>query len=207
MNKQVDKKAYSFLSYSFPGRWVSYFHQINESLLVRPDSILEIGTGDGVYRNYILNNTNILYKNLDIASDLNPDIVGSVDNIPLENNSFDLVCAFEVLEHLPFEKFEKSLSELKRVSKNYVIISLPHFGPPLKLSFKIPFLKEVKLSFKIPFYIKHVFDGQHYWEIGKTGYSSSKIKKIIKSHFLLIKDFVPFENQYHHFYVLKNEKN
>lgn len=203
MDKQVDKKAYSFSSYSFPGRWVSYFHQIGESLALKPDSILEVGTGDGVYKNYILNNTKILYKNLDIAQDLNPDIVGTVDNIPLENDSFDLVCAFEVLEHLPFERFEKCLSELKRVSKKYIIISLPHFGPPIKFCLKIPFIKEIKFSFKIPFSIRHVFDGQHYWEIGKTGYSSRKIKKIIKSHFVLMKDFIPFENQYHHFYILK----
>ena len=118
MTKQVNKESYNFHKYSFPGRWVSYYHQLNETLALTPKTILEIGTGDGVYKNFIKNNTDIDYKNIDIAKDLNPDIVGSVNKIPLEANSFDLVVAFEILEHLPFDEFEKSLSEINRVSKD-----------------------------------------------------------------------------------------
>jgi ubiquinone/menaquinone biosynthesis C-methylase UbiE len=202
--KQVDKSKYKFHSYCGFDRWASYYHQINESIKLKPKNILEVGVGDGVFKNYIKNNTNIEYKNLDIAEDLNPDVVGSVENIPFPKNSFDLVCAFEILEHLPFEKFENSIKELSRVSSGNVIISLPHFGPAVKLSFKIPFIKEVKLAFKVPYLRKHSFNGEHYWEIGKKGYSLSKIKNILKNHFNIKKEFVPFENQYHHFFILNN---
>lgn len=84
-----------------------------------------------------------------------------------------------------------------------MILSLPHFGPPIKLSFKIPFLKEIKIAFKISYLVKHKTNGEHYWEIGKRGYQSSKIRKIIKRYFKIKKEFIPFENQYHHFYVLE----
>jgi hypothetical protein len=80
---------------------------------------------------------------------------------------------------------------------------LPHFGPPIKFSFKIPFFKEVKMALKIPFPIKHKFNGEHYWEIGKQGYPASKIRKILKKYFKIKKEFIPFENQYHHFYILE----
>ncbi len=203
MFKQVNRESYNFKKYSFPGRWVSYFHQISESLSLDPKSILETGTGDGVYKDYVINNTSIDYKNIDIAEDLNPDIIGSVDCMPLKDNSFDLVVAFEVLEHLEFDKFEKALSELRRVTKKNVIISLPHFGPPIKFLFKIPFLKEIKIAFKIPVPLEHKFNGQHYWEIGQKEYSAGKIRDIIKKHFKIKKEFIPFENQYHHFYVLE----
>ena len=205
MQKQVDKTSYDFKKYSFPGRWVSYYYQINETLSLSPKNILEIGTGDGVYKDYITHNTNIEYKNLDIAEDLKPDVLGSVDSIPLPDNSFDLVVAFEILEHLPFDKFEKSLLEISRVSKESIILSLPHFGPPVKFLLKIPFLKEIKFAFKIPFQKEHKFDGQHYWEIGKKGYSVNKLRDMISKHLTIKKDFVPFENQYHHFYILEKK--
>jgi len=104
---------------------------------------------------------------------------------------------------LPFNQFEKALEELARVSDKNVIISVPHFGPPLKFMFKIPFLPEFRFALKIPFYREHFFNGEHYWELGKKNYPVSKILKILEKRFKVLKHFVPFENQYHHFFVLK----
>ena len=202
MDKQVDKKHYEFSKYSYPDRWVSYFYQLKKVLESDPKSILEIGVGDKVFGSFIKNNTNIHYQSLDVASDLNPDIVGSVSSIPCEKESFDTVCAFEVLEHLPFDKLTLSLDEMLRVSRGKVVISIPHFGPPIKFSLKIPFLPEVKLSFKIPFYKKHEFNGEHYWEVGKRGYSLNKVISEIEKRGKIVEHFVPFENQYHHFFVI-----
>jgi ubiquinone/menaquinone biosynthesis C-methylase UbiE len=205
MEKQVSKESYNFGKYVFFGRWASYYMQLQELLACNPKSILEVGAGDEVVHDYITHHTSIEYKTIDIADDLKPDIKGSIHDMPLPDNSFDVVCAFEVLEHLPFEKFEDSLKEMKRVSKKHVLVSMPHFGPALKLNFKIPFLREIFLAFKIPFQKAHTFNGQHYWEIGKKGYSPRKIRTIIQKHFTIKKEFVPYYNQYHHFYIL--EKN
>ena len=202
-NKQVNRSYYNLKKYYDLARWSSYYYQIDEVLCVEPESVLEIGAGNKTLECYIESNTDIEYKSLDIAQDLQPDIIGSIDAIPLSDRSFDVVCAFEVLEHLPFDKFERSLSEIDRVAKKYAIISLPHFGPPIKINFKFPFLKEVKCHFKIPYPRKHEFNGQHYWEIGKRGYSPKKIRGILSKYFKIEKEFVPYENQYHRFYVLR----
>ncbi len=200
--KQVSKIAYRFFSYAHPGRFVSYYHQLAEVLALTPRSVLEIGVGGGVFRDYLKGNTNTSYTSVDVADDLHPDVVGDVTKLPFADNSFDVVCAFEVLEHIPFERFEKALSELSRVSRHAVVLSLPHFGPPVKFLLKIPFLPEASFAFKIPFLRKHTFNGQHHWEIGKKGYSVRMIRGIIQKYFMVEKEFVPFENQYHHFFVL-----
>lgn len=204
MEKQVDKEAYNFQKYCQPERWASYWHQIDEVLKVKPETVLEIGVGDKVFANYLKDNTNIIYTSADIAEDLNPDVVTDVTNLSFGDNSFDVVCAFEVLEHLPFEKFELALSELRRVSRNYIIISLPHWGRHFSVDIRLPFFKQFRGQFKFSLKpINHKFNGQHYWEIGKKGYSIDLIKKkIISTGLTLTKDYIAFESPYHHFFII-----
>lgn len=47
---------------------------------------------------------------------------------PFKNESFDLVTSLEVLEHLPQEDFKRGISELQRVSKKYILITVPNEG-------------------------------------------------------------------------------
>lgn len=202
---QVPKTHYDFEKYSHIGRWVSYYVQLKEALRLRPKSILEIGVGDKVFGNYIRENIDVVYTSVDVAEDLKPDVVGNVTKLSFSDASFDIVVAFEVLEHMPFEQFERAISEMARVARVGAVISLPHFGPPLKLSLKIPFLPEIKIAWKIPLPFKHIFNGEHYWEIGKEGYPTRHIQALLCKHFVLTKDFVPFESQYHHFFVLRKK--
>ena len=200
--KQVDARAYEFGSYVHMDRWSSYYYQLIEIFACKPVSVLEVGVGDGVVGERIRAG-GVSYTSVDIAEDVHSDITASVTSIPVEDMSYDTVCAFEILEHLPFDKFDIALAELARISKCNVLLSLPHFGPSLRLEFKIPFLPRVRLAWKVPVPKKHVFNGQHYWEIGKRGYSIRRIRHAIEKHFSIKKEFVPFENQYHHFFVLE----
>jgi hypothetical protein len=201
---QVDKSAYEFSKYTGLDRWSSYHYQLKEILALKPSTVLEVGVGDGVVRDYLRSNTDIKYTSFDFAEDLKPDVVGDVRKMPLGDGQFDVVCAFEVLEHLSFEDFDAALNELARVSKRNVLLSLPHFGPPVQFFFKMPKLK-VRFAFRLPWHPVHTFNGQHYWELGKRGYPVSRIRKSLRNHFDIRKEFVPFENQYHHFFVLEKK--
>ena len=202
MDKQVDQSAYQFSRYCGIDRWASYHYQLSEILATTPKTVLEVGVGDGVVGAY-LRRSGVAYTSVDIADDVGADVVGSITTLPFADDSFDAVCAFEVLEHLPYAQLPECLSELSRVAQNKVIISVPHFGPSVRIRLKVPLLPEVSCAFKIPIPLTHTFNGQHYWELGKRGYRVSSFRNELTKYFVIEKEFVPFENQYHHFFVLK----
>jgi len=202
---QVHKNGYHFSAYSGVSRFASYARQIQEILALRPERVLEVGIGEKVVGQYLGTNTAVEYTSADFAEDLSPDVVADVRKLPFGAEQFDVVCAFEVLEHVPFEDFHTALGELARVSKKHVLISLPHFGPSIKFLLKLPFVPELRFASKIPFQRAHEFNGQHHWEIGKRGFSLSRIRTILQKYFTIRKEFVPFENQYHHFFVLQKK--
>ena len=116
---------------------------------------------------------------LDVMDELRPNIVGSVFKLPFRSNSFDVGMCCQVLEHLPFENFQNALTELHRVCRSHLILSLPdvsgHFGIKLETPLSLP-----QIFFSVPSLISrpHIFDGYHYWEIGKQGYELQKIRKV-----------------------------
>lgn len=193
--------GFNFENYVYFSRWASYWYQVSLVLAFKPASVLVVGKGDGLVSDLLAKEIDSV-KTLDINPDFNPDIVSSVEAMPLADGSFDVVLCAQTLEHLPFESLVGCLKEINRVSRRGAVLSLPYFGPAIKLSFKAPFLAEKKLALKIPWPMKHVKDKEHQWEIGKRGFSESKISRIISRHFEIKKKIIPFENQYHIFYIL-----
>ncbi|MCL5019069.1 MAG: class I SAM-dependent methyltransferase [Patescibacteria group bacterium] len=99
------------------------------------DSILDVGCGEGFTLNRLKENgigkklEGIEYKKeaIELGKKTYPDIKiteGSIYNLPYKDNSFDLVLCTEVLEHL--DDPSKALEELIRVSKKYLVLSVPN---------------------------------------------------------------------------------
>ncbi|PNS00551.1 type 11 methyltransferase [Petrotoga miotherma DSM 10691] len=208
MKLQVEPNHYFNEFYDSKERWISYWHQINEIIKLNPKRVLEIGIGNSFVSKY-LKERKLNIVTLDIDSRLNPDVVGSVLNIPLKDNSFDVVACYEILEHLPYENFNRALSEIFRVSNSYAIISLPDVSRVYRLYVHIPKVSVFKRLIPLP-RIKspiHKFDGEHYWEIGKAGYPLNRIiKDIQKAGFKIEKTYRIFENPYHRFFIARKEK-
>ncbi len=70
-------------------------------------------------------------------------ILGSVENLPLEDNSFDMVIASEMLEHLDERIYSRGLAEISRVSRNYIIITVPNDEKLKLVRFECPKCKSV----------------------------------------------------------------
>lgn len=203
---QVGKEHYDFRSYNSKDRWVSYWYQIRKVLQFKPKNVLEIGPGNKTVTD-ALRKAGVEVTTADIASDLAPDIIAPVTKLPMPDASFDLVIAAEVLEHLPFEEFPQALAEIRRVTRRHAVISLPHAGYVFSLEFKIPLLRRVELIYKLPFFWKtHIFNAEHYWEMGKRRYPVRKIKQTIKTNgFAIRENGFHADDPAHYFFVLEKQ--
>ena len=191
-------------------RWFSYVYQIDLLSKIAPESALEIGVGPGAVRSMLeASYPDCNYFSVDFDADLLPTVCADVTRLPLANNAVDVAFCCQVLEHLPFDQFTPSLMELKRVSRRSVIISLPDVSPNFFLRFThsrrvLPFLWN-GISMPSFFPKAHSFEehGQHFWEIGKRGYSiRSILSEIQKIGFSDIRHFRMTERSYWHFFVL-----
>lgn len=107
--------------------------RINTTINLIPDdieSLLDVGCGDG----RIVNRLQGKYEKIcgmDISSNAlknvkTTKVQGSLEKLPFPDNSFDITICAEVLEHLPYPIYNKAIKELERVSKQYILISVPN---------------------------------------------------------------------------------
>ncbi|MFC1791489.1 methyltransferase domain-containing protein [Gemmatimonadota bacterium] len=204
---QVDSSHYSHSSYGTKSRYASYWHQIDEILRLDPETTLEVGVGSSLVSGY-LKGLGLRIVTCDIDPDLAPDVVGSVDQLPFRDASFDVVAAFQLLEHLPFERLREILGEFFRVSRGYLVLSLPDRRRFARLLVNIYPGAQIDLSFSYPrlFPPRHRFDGEHFWEIGKRGYPISVLKDTYdECGWELIRDYRVPEKPFHHFFILRRK--
>jgi len=115
----------------------------------------------------------------------------------------------EMLAHLPYEGFPRTLTEIHRLSGRYAVLSLPDSTRVYRLDIQIPKIGELKRLIQLPRLKppKHVFDGEHYWEVGKAGYPLQKaISEMRRAGFEIKKTYRAFEMPYHRFFVLAKGK-
>jgi SAM-dependent methyltransferase len=199
---QVDAAHYALGAYDDFKRWTSYWHQIQTIRRCRPRTVLEVGVGSGVLSWYMREQLKLDVTTVDIDPALRPDISSDVRDLRtrVAPGSFDLVCAFQVLEHLPFDQFELALAELAAVSRDRVVLTLPNNGRTFQLRmdawrFQIAFGR--KLGWR-----RHWrFDGQHYWEVGTIGHSAREVRRRISRVMVLESEKIYPDNPYHREYV------
>ncbi len=194
------------IHYDSKERFNSYWTQVKEVTQRNPRNILEVGIGNAFVSSYLRRwGYNLI--TLDVCRELQPDFAASVTNLPFKNKEFDVIICCEVLEHLPYSEFGKALQELNRVSSAYVVLSLPDSSYYIGVKLKVPYPTPANiLSFPALIHIrKHVFEGEHFWEIGINNYYSlRKVEKTITcSGFDIEKTYRIFENPFHRMFILK----
>ena len=95
-------------------------------------SILDAGCGNGIFTNLALerfpdkkivgfdrSETALRYVKAE-------KFLGSIDDIPFPDSSFDCVVAHDIIEHLPVDVYPKAISELARVARRFIIVGVPN---------------------------------------------------------------------------------
>lgn len=111
------------------------YEWIKNKLDIRSKKVLEVGGGNGYFSSHFMNDCELSV--VDISENqlaFNPaknKIVGDAYALDFSDNSFDIVFASNLLHHL--ENPTLAIKEMKRVAKDYVVISEPNVLNPIIL--------------------------------------------------------------------------
>ncbi len=158
------------------------------SFYVSPKTILDAGCGEGFTIEFLNKSPKLLKKlkfygidsserTISRAKEIVPfaDLkVGNVYNLPYPDSFFDLVICSEVLEHL--KDPEKALLEVGRVSKKYLLLSVPN---------------------EPWFMISSLFSGQNILRLGKhpehiNFWNVNDFIELVKKYFTILKVITSF---------------
>lgn len=90
--------------------------------------VLDVGCRDGRITNVLSSKYDVIGLDLGLESLKKVQknkICASIENLPFPDKTFDLVICTEVLEHLPSTVLRKGIEELKRVTKRFILVSVP----------------------------------------------------------------------------------
>ncbi len=101
--------------------------------IIPPDvrTIIDVGCGDGTITNvlaerYSTAGIDTSREGLKNLSKKAQPVFGSADCLPFKSNCVDLSLSSELLEHLPEEVFLGAISEMKRISRKHILITVPN---------------------------------------------------------------------------------
>ncbi len=151
-------------------RWLleRFLREIDTSIAIAaPASILDVGCGEGVVTERLAAVTQAPTIGVDLGTD---DLrenwrrrereglafeAGSAYDLEFDDDSFDCVCALEVLEHL--ERPRDALAELARVSRKALLVSVPR--EPVWRAVHLLALKDVRRLGNTPGHVNHWSSG------------------------------------------------
>lgn len=178
-----------------------------------PKTVLEVGPGLGVLAATFAALSGARVVTLDIDPTLRPTVLGSVFELPFADASFDAGACFQMLEHMPFDRFVPALRELRRVCRTGLALSLPDctWALTLRLGIGHPRRDGFTAAWTLvpagmaPRKLKQIPNGHgHYWEIGRRGTPLALVRRAIReAGWSIAKDQRTPENAYHRFFLLR----
>ena len=179
--------------------WKLYWkqQQMIESILRENIRILEVGVGTGFTANYLKSGGHTV-TTIDIDADKKPDIVANIVNEDIPGE-YDLMLAYEVFEHIPYDEFMNVIDRMKKANVEYLSISVPvALRKVFSLDVKLPRIKRKSMKYHVK--KKKLWD-YHFWEIGYEGTTmeglSDDLKKrgykVVKSDEFMLRQFIVAE--------------
>ena len=201
-------------------QFFSIFYQNHYPLsLNQVKTVLEFGPGRGTSQ-AILKHLNLKVTTVDFNKNFSPDFIDTIISFD-SKKKFDIVCAFQVLEHNPIETIKEHLIKLRNFSNKYVYISVPYSGRWISLNLEMNFMptklgrwrKNILITWPRFFRKTRPIEkyklrkdkyNPHWWEVGDKQMTKKDFARLIQDSDLKIEK--TFHNEffpYHLFYLLK----
>ena len=198
--------------------WLSVYHQLSIPVVLDDvQTVLEFGPGRGL-SGAVLKHYGLDYYSADVVDHgSKPDFLSSIKNFS-SDKKFDLICAFQTLEHNPPEDFIIHLEKMRDISNKYVYISLPYYGRwfSLNIGINLPRIrKNLVKTFTwyrifpkkrpIEKYRKSETPYSHHWfEVGDKGFTKKDIAKMAEKIGLKqVQSFHSSSMPYHYFILFE----
>ena len=151
----------------------------------------------------------------DIDEAFRPDVVGSVHDLSaFADRQFDVAIASHVIEHVAVPYLDRALGEIARVA-DHALIYLPIGGRPVHFRFT-PYILTPG-NFNVVFDVRNVFSrpdgvtpkyhlGQHFWEIGRHGWSKRAVRRRLRQHFDIVNEYRNYDMVGSYNFVLRSKR-
>ena len=199
---QVPPEHYDWPTYNLKGRWISYWHQVDEVVATGAATSVEIGVGPGIVR-HALAQAGVSVTSVDIDPGLGVDRRGDIMSLPCSDGEFGVVLCAQVLEHIPWYDVPRAVAEIRGTCRTHAIVSLPQTGFSAGIGIELWSLGRRSLATKIPVPRRYSFDGQHHWEVGARGTGRCRVRDALRRGFEIEREYTVPEFTYHRFYVLR----
>lgn len=133
-------------------------------------NILEVGANEHKNLEKFLPSDKVKYLDITLPENLLNDpqyILGDATKMDFEDNSYDIVIALDVYEHIPKEKRESFITEIYRVAKQIAIISAPFNN------------KEVEMAeYRANTFYKSLIGVNHLWIYEHINYGLPNVEEL-----------------------------
>jgi hypothetical protein len=196
---------YQSTAYITPSRLSSYWHQVDEVCLLGASSVLCIGPGNSFVPRWLRDLGLSVWTTDYIASPV-ADVRGDVRHLPFRTHAVDVALCPQVLEHVPWPDVPGAVTELSRLARVGIVVTLPRSRRRLAAQFNLPMLGRRRIAVDLPRSERRgiVSPAEHHWEIDQPGQSLASVEEILQSTGLrLQRSYRVWELDYHHVFVLR----
>jgi ubiquinone/menaquinone biosynthesis C-methylase UbiE len=92
-------------------------------------SVLDVGCGNGIFTNLAEPGrwkAGVDLSRVALAQVTAPHLQADALHLPVSDHRFDAAVSMEMLEHIPVREYETTLNELLRVTRRYILITVPY---------------------------------------------------------------------------------